>query len=56
MGEEMFDDYDAGIINDYGGGDVSWWQDYVRSEIAAANGFWRMQVKIFLERKEVENG
>jgi hypothetical protein len=33
-------DYDCGLINDYGGGDVSWWQDYVRAEIGRANDHW----------------
>lgn len=34
-------DYDAGYLNDFGGGDVSWWQDYLRAEIARANEHWR---------------
>lgn len=33
-------DYDCGLINDYGGGDVSWWQDYIRAEIGRANDHW----------------
>jgi hypothetical protein len=33
-------DYDCGLINDYGGGDVSWWQDYIRAEIGRANEHW----------------
>jgi hypothetical protein len=37
-------DYDAGLLNDYGGGDVGWWQDYLRAEIGRANDFWREQV------------
>jgi hypothetical protein len=41
----MFDDYDAGILNDYGGGNVSWWQDYIRAEVGRANDFWRAQVE-----------
>ncbi len=34
-------DYDTGLISDYGGGDVDWWQDYIRSEIGCANDYWR---------------
>lgn len=41
---EDFTDYDCGLINDFGGGDVGWWQDYVRAEIGRANDFWREQV------------
>ncbi len=35
-------DYDAGLLNDFGGGDVGWWQDYLRAEIGRANDHWRM--------------
>ena len=34
-------DYDAGLLNDFGGGDVGWWQDYLRAEIGRANDYWR---------------
>lgn len=34
-------DYDSGLLSDYGGGDVSWWQDYIRSEVGRANVHWR---------------
>jgi hypothetical protein len=37
------DDYDAGLLNDFGGGNVDWWQDYLRAEIARANEHWRAQ-------------
>lgn len=37
------DDYDAGVLNDYGGGNVGWWQDYICSEVNRCNGFWREQ-------------
>jgi len=37
------DDYDAGLLNDFGGGDVCWWQDYLRAEISRANEHWREQ-------------
>lgn len=38
-------DYDAGLLNDFGGGDVGWWQDYLRAEIGRANDFWRVQAE-----------
>ena len=43
-GEADYADYDAGLLNDFGGGDVGWWQDYLRAEIDKANDFWREQV------------
>jgi len=45
-------DYDAGLLNDYGGGNVDWWQDYIRAEIGRCNEYWREQ----LEQVEVEDG
>ncbi len=41
-----FTDYDSGLINNYGGGDTSWWMDYIRSEVDAANEHWREQLNI----------
>ena len=38
-------DYDAGLLNDWGDGNVEWWQDYLRAEIGRANEFWREQVE-----------
>lgn len=35
----MSDRYDTGILNDYGGGNAEWWQDYIRAEIERANDF-----------------
>jgi len=35
----MVERYDAGLINDFGGGNVEWWQDYIRAEIERANDF-----------------
>jgi hypothetical protein len=34
-------DYDSGLLNDWGGGDVYWWQNYIRSEVARCNDHWR---------------
>lgn len=33
-------DYDAGLMNDWGGGNVEWWHDYLRAEIGRANDHW----------------
>jgi hypothetical protein len=38
------EDYDAGLLNDFGGGNVEWWHDYLRAEIGRANDFWREQI------------
>ena len=38
---ESIPDYDAGLLNDWGGGNVEWWQDYLRAEIAKSNDHWR---------------
>lgn len=40
------EDYDCGLINDYGGGDVEWWQDYIRAEIGRANDWWRSRMRL----------
>lgn len=37
-------DYDAGYLNDFGGGNVEWWWDYLRAEIERANEHWRGQI------------
>lgn len=34
-------DYDPGLLSDFGGGEVGWWQDYLRAEIGRANEYWR---------------
>lgn len=38
------DCYDAGLLNDFGGGNVAWWQDYMRSELNAAHDFYEDQI------------
>lgn len=47
-------DYDAGILNDWGGGNVDWWQDYLRAEIERANDFWRSQVDALLAARSAK--
>jgi hypothetical protein len=36
----MVDTYDAGLLNGLGGGDVDWWHDYIRAELARAHDFY----------------
>jgi hypothetical protein len=38
------DAYDAGHLNDFGGGNVEWWQDYIRAELGRAHEFYQSQV------------
>lgn len=47
-------DYDAGLLNDYGGGRIGWWWDYIRAEIGRANDFWREQSDAEIERLSSE--
>jgi hypothetical protein len=37
-------EYDAGLLNDYGGGNVEWWQDYIRSELSRAYDYYQSQL------------
>jgi hypothetical protein len=37
------DEYDAGLLGDFGGGNVEWWQDYIRSELGNAYDFYQSQ-------------
>jgi len=36
--------YDAGLLGDGGGGDVEWWQDYIRAELGRAHEFYESQI------------
>ena len=36
--------YDAGLLNDFGGGNVEWWQDYIRAELGHAHDFYQSQI------------
>jgi len=35
-------DYDAGLFNDFGGGNIAWWHDYLQAEIGRCNAYWRI--------------
>jgi hypothetical protein len=41
--------YDAGLLNDYGGGDVAWWHDYIRSLLDSAEAHYQEQCADQLE-------
>ena len=41
---EELDRYDSGLLNDFGGGNVSWWQDYIRAELERAHGHYQDQI------------
>jgi hypothetical protein len=47
-------DYDPGLLNDYGGGNVDWWMDYIRSEINSCNAYWREIIDTYLYLDEEE--
>lgn len=44
-------EYDAGLLNDYGGGNVEWWQDYIRAELGRAYEHYQSQITTPLQRK-----
>lgn len=33
-------EYSPGLLNDYGGGDIQWWFDYMTAEIGRCNDHW----------------
>lgn len=35
--------YDAGLLSDFGGGNVEWWQDYIRAELDRAHDYYTSQ-------------
>lgn len=35
--------YDAGLLNDYGGGNVEWWQNYIRQLLESAHDFYQKE-------------
>lgn len=39
----VLDRYDTGLLGDGGGGDVEWWQDYIRAELERAHEFYQDQ-------------
>ncbi len=51
MNAEQLDSYDAGLLNDFGGGNVGWWQDYIRAELERAHEHYKVQVDALFEGK-----
>lgn len=47
-------DYDPGLLNGYGGGNVDWWMNYIRSEINSCNAYWRDLIDSYLDINEEE--
>lgn len=48
---EIVPDYDAGLLNDYGGGNVEWWHDYLRAEIERAVDSCRAVIRAEAEKE-----
>lgn len=36
--------YDAGLLSDFGGGNVHWWQDYIRAELSRSHDFYAAEI------------
>jgi len=43
-------EYDPGLLNDYGGGKVDWWFDYIRSLLKDADEHYNEQIADLLPR------
>lgn len=48
-----YNDYDSGLLNDFGGGNVNWWQNYIRAEIDRCNDYWREQLGIAVAQPQL---
>ena len=57
MADELvgLDCYDAGLMGNGGGGDVDWWQDYIRCELDRAHDFYQQQHEATITRLTAEN-
>lgn len=51
LAHASFQDYDAGLLSDYGGGNVTWWMDYIRVELERCNEHWREQLSAYQAEK-----
>ncbi len=47
-------DYDCGLLNDYGGGNIEWWQCYIRAEVGRCNGYWRSIIESHAYQQDVQ--
>lgn len=52
MSEEWLQPYDAGLLNDYGGGKVEWWWNYIRDLLSAAYDFHSQQYDELVRTKD----
>ena len=46
------EEYDAGLLNDFGGGNVEWWWDYIRAELGRAYKHYQSQITTPPQRTE----
>lgn len=53
---DTLEEYDAGCLNNYGGGNVDWWHDYIRAELARAYEFYLSQLEAAPEVKAAPIG
>ena len=37
-------EYDPGLLNDFGGGNVQWWHDYIRAELGRSEEFYQSAI------------
>lgn len=44
----IWNDYDAGLLSDFGGGNVDWWHDQIRYQINCANTHGQQQFEAAL--------
>lgn len=42
-------DYDSGLLNDFGGGNIDWWFNYIRTEVNFCNEYWRGIIEAYLD-------
>jgi hypothetical protein len=50
----MLEEYDAGLLSDFGGGNIEWWQDYIRAELGQAYEHYQSQILSHPPRPELE--
>jgi hypothetical protein len=53
---ELLPTYDAGLLSDFGGGNVYWWQNYIRAELGRAHDFYAAQFEATTVPKSVADG
>ena len=43
-------DYDPGLLNDWGDGNVDWWHNYIRCLVTDCNNYWRDILENYVEK------